>query len=215
MEKTTEDKPPSRWRGIAQFILDIWLGAAAISAVSYLLFLWSADFFSLPSFWGSEPNPFGQYLNILKTAACLSLIIALFSFGSDAEISRLSHSFLFGYAFVGSQTGPPVNNNEVRKVRILTGAIGGSLITLLIAFLFLPLLSSANLLPNKLSLNAEPIHLTLQIGKLLRHGESIESTIDENMFAIEMEKGIEYFIILEQVNNESGNFSLSFSFPLL
>jgi hypothetical protein len=210
---TTGNKPPSPWRGIAIFSLDLWLGAAAISAVSYLLFRWSADFFSLSSFWGSEPTPFGQFVNIIKTAAFIILFIGLFALGSDAERSRLSHSLLFAYAFVGSQTGPPLKHQEVLKIRFLAATIGGCIFSLLIALLFLPWLSALNVLPENMTLRAEPIRISLPPKSIsLKPGDSIESTLQDNLFSIRMKEGQEYLIILEPTNQEHGKYGISFPF---
>jgi hypothetical protein len=63
MGKSPTKNPPIYLRGIALFSLDIWLGAAVLSAVSYLLFRWSADLFSMAWLWGDEPSQFGQYVN--------------------------------------------------------------------------------------------------------------------------------------------------------
>jgi hypothetical protein len=64
-----------------------------------------------------------------------------------------------------------------------------------------------------MTLQAEPIRISLpQKSISLKPGDSIESTLQDNLFSIRMKEGQEYLIILEPTNQEHGKYGFSFPF---
>lgn len=209
MNEPVANKTVNSWRGLALFTLDIWLGAAAITAVSYLLFRWSGNFFAINSFWGDEPSQLGQFINVVKTAASITLIISLISFGGGTEISRLTPSYFAAYTVHHNNTNLP-GDAKKGQIRLFSGLLGGSILALLFAFLFLPWLSALNIISGDMALTIKPIRLFGPERILITAENPITSTPENNLFELDMEKDQEYLVFVESVAQRPGIYFLSF-----